>query len=364
MPDSRLLLIGWDAADWMLISPLLDSGEMPNLASLVERGVMGNLASASPCLSPMLWTSISTGKSADSHGIAGFVEVTPDGQSIRPSHGSTRKCAALWNIFQSRGMTSVVVDWPVSHPAELVTGRFVSDLHYGEPPRDLGGSWPIVADSVWPVELGGSMASLRVSPAELGPLDLAAWIPSFPFYQADALDPRPGILAEVIARDATGLALFTEALAGETWRFGAMCLHGLDTSGHVFMPYHPPKLAHVPDLDFETYRGVMNAMYRFYDQMLGTILNSVDEDVTVVLVSDHGFYSDHRRPSDMPMIALPSPDAAAWHRGYGIFVMAGPGVRRDERIHGATIFDVAPTVLHAMNLPVGRDMIGKPLLQC
>ena len=56
--DSRrkLLLVGWDAADWKVISPLVDQGLMPYTARLVENGVMGNLATLNPILSPMLWT--------------------------------------------------------------------------------------------------------------------------------------------------------------------------------------------------------------------------------------------------------------------------------------------------------------------
>ena len=62
---NKVLLIGWDAADWKIINPLMDAGMMPALESLVNNGVMGNLATLDPPLSPMLWTSISTGKHAD-----------------------------------------------------------------------------------------------------------------------------------------------------------------------------------------------------------------------------------------------------------------------------------------------------------
>ena len=50
----KVLLIGWDAADWRVISPLMDAGKMPHLQRLVQRGVMGNLATLHPLLSPML----------------------------------------------------------------------------------------------------------------------------------------------------------------------------------------------------------------------------------------------------------------------------------------------------------------------
>jgi predicted AlkP superfamily phosphohydrolase/phosphomutase len=58
----KVLLIGWDAADWKIINPLLDQGLMPTLNVFVDHGVMGNLATLRPILSPMLWNSIATGK--------------------------------------------------------------------------------------------------------------------------------------------------------------------------------------------------------------------------------------------------------------------------------------------------------------
>jgi predicted AlkP superfamily phosphohydrolase/phosphomutase len=54
VPVKRVLLVGWDAADWQVIHPLLDAGLMPKLQRLIEGGVIGSPAS----LSPIHWTSI------------------------------------------------------------------------------------------------------------------------------------------------------------------------------------------------------------------------------------------------------------------------------------------------------------------
>src|ERR1700675_2994796 len=99
MPSPRVLLIGWDAADWKVIQPLLDAGQMPNLARLIAQGVRGNLATIYPALSPMLWTSIATGKRAYKHGIHGFTEPAEDGLSILPIGNLGRKTKAFWNIL-------------------------------------------------------------------------------------------------------------------------------------------------------------------------------------------------------------------------------------------------------------------------
>jgi predicted AlkP superfamily phosphohydrolase/phosphomutase len=60
----RLLVVGWDAADWKIIDPLLAAGEMPNLERVIAGGVRGNHATIYPALSPMLWTSIAYPHSA------------------------------------------------------------------------------------------------------------------------------------------------------------------------------------------------------------------------------------------------------------------------------------------------------------
>ena len=87
----RVLLIGWDAADWQMINPLVARGEMPTLSGMVGRGVWGNLASMQPMLSPMLWNSIATGKRPDQHGVLGFTEPDPDGGGVRLASSTSRR---------------------------------------------------------------------------------------------------------------------------------------------------------------------------------------------------------------------------------------------------------------------------------
>ena len=101
-PSRKVLLFGWDAADWKVIHPLLDAGKMPHLARFLEQGVMGNIATLQPALSPTLWTSIATGKRPFKHGILGFSEPDPVTGGIRPITNLSRKTKAVWNILNLR----------------------------------------------------------------------------------------------------------------------------------------------------------------------------------------------------------------------------------------------------------------------
>ena len=123
----KVILLGWDAADWQIIEPLMNAGHMPALQKLVANGTSGNISTLQPPLSPMLWNSIATGKSAAKHGILGFVEPRADGSGVQPVTSTSRKTKAIWNIASQNGLSSTVVGWFASHPAEPVNGTIVSD---------------------------------------------------------------------------------------------------------------------------------------------------------------------------------------------------------------------------------------------
>ena len=58
MNNPKFLFLGWDAADWKVINPMIEQGLLPNIEKFINDGVIGNLATLDPPYSPMLWTSI------------------------------------------------------------------------------------------------------------------------------------------------------------------------------------------------------------------------------------------------------------------------------------------------------------------
>src|SRR5437764_4148791 len=178
MPKSRVLLIGWDAADWKVIQPLLDAGQMPNLARLMAGGVHGNLATIYPVLSPMLWTSVATGKRAYKHGIHGFTEPLPDGSGVRPITVLSRKTKAVWNILNQTGHRSIVVAWWPSHPAEPLNGVMVSN-YFEHPAGEPGAVPPLPMGAAHPLSLAASLGELRVHPLELSGEFIRPFVPEY-----------------------------------------------------------------------------------------------------------------------------------------------------------------------------------------
>ena len=355
--NRRLLLIGWDAADWKAIQPLLQSGQMPHLASLIAGGLRGNLATIYPVLSPMLWTSIATGKRAYKHGIHGFSEPLPDGSGVRPISLLSRKTKAVWNILNQNAHRSVVVGWWPSHPAEPLNGVMVSN-HFQISAGKPGSAPPLAPGTVYPASLASPLSELRVNPIELSGEFLRFFVPDYDKVDQEK-DKRLHSLARIIAETMSIHSVATELLETEPWDFAAVYYSAIDHFGHAFMKYHPPRLSSVTEQDFAIYRDVIANAYRYHDAMLGTLLSLAGKDTTIILMSDHGFHPDHLRPGYIP--AEPAGPAVE-HRHYGIVCMKGPELRVGEQLFGAGILDICPTILSLFGLPPGKDMDGKVLL--
>ena len=354
----KVLLIGWDAADWRVIDPLLEAGKLPALARLIDGGARGSIATLDPPFSPMLWTSVATGKTADLHNILYFVEPDPQGDGVRPVLGSSRTGKALWNILTQAGLRSNVVGWWPSHPAEPIEGVVVSDF-WRTAGAPLGEPWPPTPGAVHPEVLAPFLSSLRVHPGELTAAHILPFVPRAAEIDQQA-DPRLNALAKIIARTASVHAAATWAMRHTEWDLTAVYYDALDHLGHGFMKYHPPRPSHVPEEEFERYRNVVTAGYQFFDLLLHRLLELAGDETTVILLSDHGFHSDHLRPVSIPKIPA---GPAVEHRPFGVLCMKGPALRQGEPIYGASLLDITPTVLTLFGLPVGQDMRGRPLVQ-
>jgi predicted AlkP superfamily phosphohydrolase/phosphomutase/tetratricopeptide (TPR) repeat protein len=357
---NKILVIGWDAADWNVINPLISQGKMPALKKLMEGGSFGRIQTLDPPLSPMLWTSIATGFRADKHGIGGFVEPTPAGDGLRPVTTTSRKVKAIWNILNQEGWKSNVLAWWPSNPAEPINGVMVSNL-YQIATKALGENWDMPNGTVHPEELADQMKEFRVHPHEIT-LEMALpFIPNLAQDQELRQAPKTLSVLKTLANAATVHAASTYLMEETEWDFMAIYHDAIDHFCHVAMKYFPPRRPEIPEKDYEDFKDVVEAGYRFHDMMLQRTLELIDDTTTVILLSDHGFYSDHQRPLYIPK--EPSGPAVE-HSPYGIFVISGPGIKKNHSISGASIIDITPTILYHAGLPVGQDMEGKVLYSC
>lgn len=354
---SKLLLIGVDSADWEIIQTMADHGKLPAFAHLLKQGAAGPIASLRPQLSPILWTSIATGKRSEKHGIHGMVEASPDGTTVQPVTSSSRRTSALWNMVGEAGGRSIVLGWWPSHPAEEIAGVMVSNL-FARATHPYGQPWPVVERSVHPSALTREFEEIRLHPQELLTEQMQEFIPRLLEIDQEK-DHRPERLATSIAEAATLQGMATHLMATQEWDLAAVYFNFLDNVSHSFMRFAPPKVPWVSEADYDFYSGVIAKAYLMQDMFLAQLIHQAGPASTVCVVSDHGFASGTHRVG-----ALPHEPAAIVreHRWHGVLCLKGPGIAQGESLKGATLLDVTPTLLHAAGLPVGDDMDGKVLL--
>ena len=121
---SHVIVLGLDGMDPQTVDLLMSEGKLPNFAKMRQHGAYAPLISAEPLLSPVVWTTIATGKGPDQHRIGHFVAVNEKGDQL-PVTSRIRKVKALWNILSDAGRRVAVVGWWATWPSEKVNGAIV-----------------------------------------------------------------------------------------------------------------------------------------------------------------------------------------------------------------------------------------------
>jgi tetratricopeptide (TPR) repeat protein/predicted AlkP superfamily phosphohydrolase/phosphomutase len=350
----RVLLVGVDGLDPLILERLIAAGRLPTFARLRAEGAYGPLRSREPILSPLVWTSIATGRAPQDHGILDFVEVGADGTPA-PITSVRRHAPALWNILTEFGKRPGFVGWYASYPAETTGGFQVSDrlaFHQVKSARATAGA-------TYPE---GLAADLRGSLGEPAP-DEAATRTRFLADPTATLSPdgarRLGDLAKIHATT----EFYRKALPVLQDRFHtdtlAVYFELVDACGHLFMEDAPPRRPEVSDADARAFGDTVDRCYQYQDEVLADLLRLAGEGTTTLVVSDHGFKSGDLRPrtpgrADVGLAPL-------WHRLHGVFLAHGHGVRAGASVQGAGILDVAPTVLALQSVHLSKELPGRPI---
>lgn len=365
-PLRKVIFIGVDGGDWEFIRPMIEDGALPNFKKIVEQGSTGPLKSIEPLLSPLIWTSIATGKLPEDHGILNFTDVDPKTGKKTPVTRMARKVDALWNILGDDGRTVDVVGWLASYPAEEINGVMVTDRVGYLAYADAGGTGAAAPGSVSPAGRADEIARLVVKSNDVEYQEFRRVLDidreTFDKNKAIPFDTKNPInnLIMLYASAQTYRNIAHHLLAEDRPDFLGVYFEWCDAAGHLFMSYAPPRLAWIDERDYQKYKGVMQQAYALQDRIVGEFIDKCDDQTVIVIASDHGFKRGASRPRLGSEIA--GGHAAFWHQPYGIVGLYGNGIRRGYTLEGVTVLDVVPTILALEGLPQAADMPGKVLV--
>lgn len=148
----RVVILGLDGLDPLLAERFMDAGSLPNFQSLREKGSYRHLKTTTPSMSPVAWSTFSTGVNPGKHRIFDFF--TRDPKNYMPvlssAHISTskkylkigpfkfprkgahanflRKSVSFWKILGQHGIFSTVIRVPITFPPEKFYGAGLSAM--------------------------------------------------------------------------------------------------------------------------------------------------------------------------------------------------------------------------------------------
>jgi predicted AlkP superfamily phosphohydrolase/phosphomutase len=274
-------ILGLDGATWSVIDPLMKKGLLPNFSTVIQGGVHGSLMSIEPYFSPMVWTSIATGKLPEKHGIRHFFN--------KPADLKTKR---IWNIVEDAGGRVGIIGWLVTWPPERVNGFMVPD-------------W-LSRDSRTHPETLMFLKELERSEK----LGKKSSLEMYSKYMKDCLQHgvRWGTLINAILLKAGGRwsdnarlkkkflrqriyrDVFVQQLKKFNTAFSALLVPDIDSVSHRYWKYmEPEKFKHVGPDEIRKYGDVIQGAYVEADRTLGEFIKLIKDGGILVVVSDHGF---------------------------------------------------------------------------
>lgn len=258
MNKPRFLVIGWDGATFDIIAPLVASGRMPNVASIMRQGSWGRLESTVPPLTPIAWTSISTGVNPGKHGIFDAMMYSPKERRVKFINATSRKVKPIWSLLSERGKTVGVMNVPVTYPVDTVNGPFIAGMF-----TPAG-----VTDFMHPPELKARIEK------KFGRYLIECRHEKDP---SDYLDAIIDVEVEFRERVASHLMDICD------WDFFFLVFMASDRVQHFFWKYldtsHP---------EHARFGDAIARVYERLDHALGTLMEQAGPDATIIMVSDHG----------------------------------------------------------------------------
>ncbi len=130
--DVDVLVVGLDSACRRVLETLFEAGETPTIERLLEAGTSGPLESQIPPWTASAWPSLYTGKNPGKHGVYDFL--TFDGYDWDVVNATHVRERPVWELLAEHGLSSVVVNVPVTHPTREVEGALIPGMTAPEDP--------------------------------------------------------------------------------------------------------------------------------------------------------------------------------------------------------------------------------------
>lgn len=262
--QKRVFCIGLDGATFDLIDPWVREGKLPNLKRFMEEGTRGVLRSVIHPFSPQAWGSFMTGVNPGKHGVFGFKEQIKGAYDFQFVNNKSIKVKSLWKVLSEQGKKVIVMNIPMTYPPEEVNGILISGM-------DSPG---IDSDFTFPTEIKKEILSLTKD--YLVHLHVAGYLNT----DAKRRQAIKDLLFMTECREKTVLHLMNKY----EWDCFVVNFVATDQVQHHFWRYMTDK---DPSANGE-FKDAILKIYQRLDETVGKITANLGENVTQIIISDHG----------------------------------------------------------------------------
>ncbi len=270
---NRVFVIGLDGATLDLITGWVSEGRLPGFSRLMKDGVWGRLESVPNQRSAAAWTSLMTGKNPGKHGIYEFYEYVPGTYDIRFLNGGDRDGSTVWGLLSDQGKRVVVINVPMTYPAEEVNGVLISGLD--APGPESGGF-------LHPPSLKGELTE------RFGEYIIE------PGITGSIVGNRIDEAVEKLSSELKQKSDITKYLMdSRQWDFFMVVFRSLDAAQHCFWKFMDPGHPAYTEEGNRNYGDVIYRVYSMVDDVLTELMERFGDEVTLMVVSDHGFGRKH-----------------------------------------------------------------------
>lgn len=270
MIGTKLLILGFDGADWKIINRLLERGECPNIARLIQKGFSTPLNSTTPPMTLPSWSSMLTGANPGIHGIFDFVHKETDAWKLHFSSAKDRQVPTMheWLSEQGKRVASIAVPttWPPSPVNGIVISGFDSPVATG-----IDGSF-CYPENLY-AEIEDKFGGLRFA-------DFQETLIGDGWHE-QALE----LLHKEIKRKRD---IATWLLEQERWDCFMLLFGESDTVSHHFWAFYDENSPRHPENAPPHLQEAIFDVYIALDQALGHLMEVAEAEV-ICICSDHGF---------------------------------------------------------------------------
>lgn len=344
----NVIVLGIDGMDWFLTAEMLREERMPSLAAMLMRSATGEITAELPVLPDAGWTRLSRGRDLSEDEIG---RLAPTGAGVL--YGVT---PTLAEIVEAEGGDAVVVGWPGTWPAAWGDGPLaapfapvVESHETALAPAHLAGDAGLSTSD----ELRRRAAAVIARNESECEGEFTQLIfdgePHDGMWREHLLAARWAMLSDLVTAD-----LAASLIAEEEPDLALVCLSGLDAVGHRFIsPAMPDFFPDLPE-EYLAYGDVLPNYYTFVDRMIERFRRLMNEDTVLIVCSTYGTH---------PAADAPGISGAHTEGPPGVLVVRGRNFQRPQRAVALTAYDLAPSILALLGMPIPTDMDGRVLTE-